>query len=151
MKKEQIDIYLKQFEDIFYELTKRLQAELSHSLVQGITPSQFLVLKKLSGGKVTVTEVSEHLGVSLSAITSLVDRLKKSGYVERTRDEQDRRLVWLEATPKGLRELEGCISKRAEVIYKICEQLPEEDLQSLNNIYTKLLKILKQNEEREVL
>lgn len=149
MKKEQIDLYLKQFEDIFYELTKRLQAELSHSLVHGITPSQFLVLKKLSEGKVTVSELSEHLGVSLSAITSLVDRLKKSGYVERTRDEQDRRLVWLAATPLGLHELEGCVNKRAEVIYKICKQLPEEDLQNLNNIYTKILKILKQNQGKE--
>lgn len=149
MEKEQINIYLKQFEDIFYELTKRLQTELSHSLVHGITPSQFLVLKKLSMGRVTVSELSEHLGVSLSAITSLIDRLKKSGYVERSRDEQDRRLVWLDLTPQGLRELEGCINKRTDVICRICEKLPEEDLQCLNNVYNKILKILKHEEETE--
>lgn len=148
MKKKEMDIYLKQLEDIFHELMKRLQAELSQSLVQSITPSQFLVLKKLSGGKVTVSELSEHLGVSLSAITSLVDRLKKYGYVDRIRDEHDRRLVWLEATPQGLHELDGCLSKRREVMYKIWEQLPEEDLQNLNHIFTKMLKVLNQNEER---
>lgn len=148
MKKEQIDLHLKQFENILYELMKRLQAELSHSLVNGITPSQFLVLKKLSEGKVTVSELSEHLGVSLSAITSLVDRLKKSGYVERTRDEQDRRLVWLAATPLGLKQLERCVSKRSEVIYEICKQLPDEDLQSLNIIYTKILDALNRKQER---
>lgn len=144
-RKEQAGLYIKQFEDVFYELTKKLQLELSQSLVYGITPSQFLVLKRLAQGKVTVSELSEHLGVSLSAITSLVDRLKKSGYVERKRDEQDRRLVWLEATPSGLQQLEKCVNKRSEVMNKICEHLPDEDLENLHSIYNKILEVLKQH------
>lgn len=149
MDGSQIDLYLKQLEDVFHEMARRLQSELSQTMMHNMTPSQFIVIKKLSGGKTTVSELADYLGVSLSAVTSLVDRLSRSGFVERIRDEQDRRLVWLEITPVGLQVLNECIAKRKEVIKKILGQLPEEDLRSLNMIYGKILNIIKQLQNKE--
>ena len=39
------------------------------------------------------------MGVSPSAISLLVDRMVEHGMVERTRDTEDRRVVWLRLTP----------------------------------------------------
>jgi DNA-binding MarR family transcriptional regulator len=149
MEKKQVDFYLKQLEDIFHELLKRIQAELSRTMTHNITPSQFLVLKKLAEGRATVSELADFLGVSLSAITSLVDRLNKSGFVTRIRDEQDRRLVWLEMTSQGSQELNECLSKRNKVMHTIFGQLEEDDLQNLIVIYGKVSNIIKQIQVNE--
>ncbi|MHB1044096.1 MAG: MarR family winged helix-turn-helix transcriptional regulator, partial [Eubacteriales bacterium] len=102
MEREKLTRYLNRLEEVFQHMIRRLHAELAQSMVKGVTGSQFFVLKKIGDrGKLTVSEVAEDTGVSLSAITVLVDRLFKAGLVNRTRDDRDRRLVWLELTDEG--------------------------------------------------
>src|ERR1700691_5726994 len=49
------------------------------------------VLRRL--GPVTAGTIGEHTGLTTGAVTGLMDRLEKAGYVERTRDPRDRRKV----------------------------------------------------------
>jgi len=142
-----IEKYLARLEEVFTELVRRLHAELASQMVSGITGSQFLVLKKIHNkGRLTVSEVADELGVSLSAITALVDRLVKSGFVVRSRDEQDRRLVWLEATEKGIDILSRCLESRKKVANKYFGRLPEGDIEKLIEIYEKVLSIMRSEE-----
>lgn len=148
MEHASLDKYFARLEEVFVEMVRRLHGELACQMVSGITGSQFFVLKKIySKGRVTVSEVADELGVSLSAITSLVDRLVKSGFVVRSRDEQDRRLVWLEATEKGKDILEKCIEGRRKVALKYFGRLPEEDIQKLIEIYEKVLAVMRAEEK----
>ena len=102
MGQSNIDKYFSRLEEVFLELVRALHSELANQMVSGITGSQFFVLKKINEkGRMTVSEVAEELGVSLSAITALVNRLVNNSMVVRTRDQTDRRLVWLEATEQG--------------------------------------------------
>lgn len=134
--------------EIIMEIARRLHVELDEQNVPGITGSQFFVLRQIVGkGRLTVSEVAEKLGVSLSAITALVDRLVKSDLVVRSRDEQDRRLVWLEATDKGKEILDKCIEGRKKVAVKYFSQLPEEDTKKLIEIYEKILLMMKSDEK----
>lgn len=143
-----LDTYLSKLEEVFMELVRRLHNELAGQMVSGITGSQFFVLKKISArGRLTVSEVAEELGVSLSAVTALVDRLVKNGLAVRSRDERDRRLVWLEATSKGKRVLDKCIDGRRKVSVKFFGQLPEGDLEKLVEIYEKVLSRIKAEEK----
>ncbi|OPZ71519.1 MAG: putative HTH-type transcriptional regulator YusO [Firmicutes bacterium ADurb.Bin456] len=91
----------------------------------------------------TVSEVAEELGVSLSAITALVNRLVNNGLAARTRDQTDRRLVWLEATDQGDDVVRRCMEGRKKVAIKYFGQLPEEDLEKLIEIYEKVLAMLR--------
>lgn len=52
-------------------------------------------------GSVTMGELSHRLGIPLSTTTRLVQRLDQGGYVKRTPDSRDRRIVRLALTPKG--------------------------------------------------
>jgi len=142
------DKYFARLEEVFQEMIRRLHGEMAYRMVSGITGSQFFVLKKIQGkGRMTVTEVADALGVSLSAITALVDRLVKSGFVVRNRDEQDRRLVWLEATEKGREILMQCVEVRRNVAIKYFGRLPEEDIQKLIEIYEKVLTVMRKEEK----
>ncbi len=131
-------------EGILMEIGRRMHAELDAHMVSGITGSQFFVLKTISAkGRLTVSEVAEALGVSLSAITALVDRLAPAGLVVRSRDEKDRRLVWLQVTDKGREVLASCVQGRRRVAIKYFGQLPEKDLENLLEVYEKILAMLK--------
>ena len=55
------------------------------------------VLRRL--GPVTAGTIGEHTGLTTGAVTGLMDRLEKAGYVRRERDPHDRRKVVVELLP----------------------------------------------------
>ena len=50
-----------------------------------------------------LNELSQRLQIAAPTVTGIVDRLEKSGYVKRTRDKVDRRVVNVDLTAKGKR------------------------------------------------
>lgn len=52
-------------------------------------------------GAVPMSHVAESLACSFPNATGIVDRMEERGYVERLRDERDRRLVLVRLTPEG--------------------------------------------------
>jgi DNA-binding MarR family transcriptional regulator len=141
--------FFTRLESVLMEIGRWMHVEYDAHLASGITGSQFFVLQKIDDkGRLTVSEVADKLSVSLSAITALVDRLVQAGLVVRSRDEQDRRLVWLEATEKGREILARCIEGRRQVAIKCFGRLPEDDLQKLLEIYEKVLAALKTEEKK---
>jgi DNA-binding MarR family transcriptional regulator len=142
--------FFTRLEGVLMEIGRKMHVEFDAHMATGITGSQFFVLQKISAkGRLTVSEVADKLSVSLSAITALVDRLVQAGLVVRSRDEQDRRLVWLEATEKGREIMERCIESRRDVAIKYFGQLPAEDLKKLLEIYEKVLASLKAEEKNK--
>lgn len=55
------------------------------------------VLRRL--GPVTAGTIGEHTGLTTGAVTGLMDRLEKAGYVQRARDPHDRRKVVVRLLP----------------------------------------------------
>ncbi|MBD7915914.1 MarR family transcriptional regulator [Clostridium sp. Sa3CUN1] len=48
-----------------------------------------------------MSEVAQDLGITVGTLTTAINRLIKKGYVERSRIEEDRRVVLVELTKKG--------------------------------------------------
>ncbi len=82
-----------------------------------LTMQQYNVLRILKGAgpKGTPTlSIPERMVERTPGITRLIDRLEAKGLVDRTRCEEDRRLVWASITPQGLdllKRLDGPIDK----------------------------------------
>lgn len=143
MEQDRLYAYLSQLEEVFGEFVKRMHAEFTQNLF-GVTPSQFVVLSKIQKrGRMTISEIADGMGVSLSAVTALSDRLYKAGMVERQRDDKDRRLVWLEITPQGRKSVDFIKDERNRIAAKYFGQLPDEDVERLIEIFKKLLVILR--------
>jgi len=53
-------------------------------------------------GRVTAGRLAELTGLTTGAITGLVDRMEKAGFVRRERDEEDRRKVYIAIVPEAL-------------------------------------------------
>jgi MarR family transcriptional regulator, organic hydroperoxide resistance regulator len=52
-------------------------------------------------GRATMQDLASQLGVTPATVTMMVKRLLAQGYVERGRDENDWRLVWVSPTERG--------------------------------------------------
>ena len=82
-------------------LTERIEGVLRPL---GLTFARYEILMLLSfssAGRMPMTRVGSLLQVHPTSVTSAVDRLEKQGYVERTRDDRDRRLVLASITAAG--------------------------------------------------
>jgi DNA-binding MarR family transcriptional regulator len=88
----------------YRELVRALgNARAPEFLEVNITMSQMKVLMLLAAvGEMRVSDMAAQLGVSLSTVTGLVDRLVEAGYAGRRDDRADRRQVFVSATPAAL-------------------------------------------------
>src|SRR5262245_12788211 len=70
----------------------------------GLTPSQYNVLRILrgEGQPRPILEVSDRLIATVPGITGLIDRLEGMGLVARRRSTEDRRVVFVAITARGL-------------------------------------------------
>jgi len=70
----------------------------------GLTPSQYNVLRILRGeGKpLPILEIADRMIAAVPGITGLVDRLEAMGLLARDRSTEDRRVIFVAITPKGL-------------------------------------------------
>lgn len=71
----------------------------------GIEASELSTLEHLqAAGPMTLGQLGERLSMSPGAITALVDRLEKKGYVERLPNPKDRRSALVRETEAGLKD-----------------------------------------------
>jgi DNA-binding MarR family transcriptional regulator len=90
----------------------------------GVTLPQCLALELLhQEGPQTVRGLADGLGLETSSATRLVDGLAREAYVERRRDDVDRRRVFLSLTESG-RELAGRLEGCADEYTERFEKLP---------------------------
>jgi DNA-binding MarR family transcriptional regulator len=71
------------------------------SEILGLNRTDMLCLDIVSrSGRVTAGELAREANLTSGGVTAVVDRLERAGYLRRVRDDEDRRRVWLETTPK---------------------------------------------------
>ncbi len=108
--------------------------------VTGLVPSHGDILfALLKSEALTMKELAEKIGKDKSTVTALVDKLLKLGYLEKTRDTKDSRVIFVTLTESGkaLKPMFDSISKDLmELVYRgITEKEKEELLQILLKIY----------------
>ena len=92
----------------------------------GITGPQLICLVTLCDeGAMTSAEFSRRVFVSASTITGIIDRLERHGYVERKRDDIDRRRVLLQPTSKGFKLAYRAPSPIQDQLVERLRELPE--------------------------
>ena len=71
----------------------------------------------------TISEISQRLSKHNSNITGLLDSLEKKGYIRRTMDTVDRRIIRIEYTQEGLSKREEALKifeNKVSLFYKMC-------------------------------
>src|SRR6185369_6370672 len=70
-----------------------------HWAVLGLTGHQLSTLRFLllaDGNRLTIGDIAGRLSTSSTNVTKLVNRMERAGFVERSNDLQDRRVIWVQ-------------------------------------------------------
>lgn len=99
---------------------------------KGLAPSHGDILfELLKNEKLTMKELAEKIDRDKSTVTALVDKLIKQGYVEKTRDLEDNRIMFVTLTEKGrgLEQMFNSISQDLmSIVYKNIPQSERDEL-----------------------
>lgn len=140
---ENIQGIIDQYIDLNFSVHRKGELLIKEQIDADLTNDQHFILRYIcKKGSCTSSELAEEFGVHKSAITAIVNRMWEKGFIKRTRDDQDRRVVYLTLTAEG-REL---YEKTADRIYRLVEsfikQFEHEEIRQFMKTYEKLNQIL---------
>ncbi|WP_067933099.1 MarR family winged helix-turn-helix transcriptional regulator [Alicyclobacillus kakegawensis] len=134
--------WIRQFEDI---MSRFQQIAHVHSQVKkfGLTTSEMFILRYLDAcDRAKASDLARVVGLSPGAVTQVCDELVKSGFVDRTRSEEDRRVVYIAITNQGKQKLEHIRSVRIQKWRSILEQLGPDDAATLLRILQRVVDLI---------
>src|ERR687895_1947519 len=93
-----------------------------------VSAHQASILDHLDAVESTVlSDLARHMGVTASTMSLAVDRLERSGYVTRERDDADRRRVRIRLTGAGVRVRRANSVLDPALVADMLQELPADD------------------------
>jgi len=92
---------------------------------------QFRVCVALHGRTASMSAIGRELGLSLSSMTQIADRLERVGLVERVSEGTDRRVRYLKLTEKGERLMQSHADAQLRRISSCLKDLPNEQTEEV--------------------
>ena len=136
-KQAVVDEQAERFFAIFSDLRKALGVGFKHWHQQGFSTTQFMVLglveKSREGEPYTISTMAAKLGLDPATVVRTVDSLEKRGLVERQRDKQDRRQVFIRFTESGHQHLVEAHQQFVSRIRVVFQAMSAEGRASLLN------------------
>lgn len=137
--KELIDRYQNAMNTIVREVNHILKEKV-HS---DITTDQFATLQYVHNNKqCTSSQISQAFGVGKSAVTAQINRLYDKHLIERIRDQEDRRIVYLNITEKGTELVNYTEKKLYEALGAKLSHFEEHEIISFVSALEKLAKLM---------
>ena len=87
----------------------------------------------LTHGPMTAGRLAEDSALTTGAITGVVDRLEKKGFVRRVADPHDRRKTMIEAVPESLAEIEQIFARLAQKTAEITARYSEVERAAIDD------------------
>lgn len=88
--------------------------------------------------KKSMSEIANKLGVTSGTPTVTIDRLINKGYVERIRDLEDRRQVFVKLSSKGIKIFEEVVELKTRVGHKVFGVLSDSEIETLIEAMSKI-------------
>ncbi len=110
---------------------------------RGIRGRQLAVLQFIQEqGPATVTEIQGYLYTSASTASTLITQLEDAGHVERTRSEDDNRVVIIDLTASGRLLAETTPVAGIGLLRRRLPTLPEERLQLIDEALAEIMQLM---------
>jgi DNA-binding MarR family transcriptional regulator len=127
---DQIEQAVSGYQELIHAISTSRPPEFPDS---SLTMAQMKVLMLLSiGGETRMSDLAPRLGISLSTLSSLVERLVEASYAQRRDDPRDRRNVLVSLSAEG----EGLLDTFQELgvrhLRDLLAQLDESELEAVN-------------------
>lgn len=136
------DNWVDRFDAALRSVAQHLGANIVMQAPFDLTPGQVFLLHLIEKEeRCTVSRLAEKMEVKPSAITVMLDRLENRHYIERFRDQQDRRVVIVRLTETGSDVLKKIWNLRKRVVGYCLQQLDGKELTVFIQAFEKLARI----------
>lgn len=145
MNEEHREAQLRLLEDYMARLQRAMHLQASGSAC-GLTVTQTFILRYLDKhGSAKASDIAKMAGLSPGAVTQVCDELVRMGFVDRTRSNDDRRVVHIDITDAGRSELETVKRSRSERMLNLFTGLGAEDTDAFVRIIGRVVEMVEEN------
>jgi DNA-binding MarR family transcriptional regulator len=102
----------------------------------------------LGQGRATAGQLAELTGLTTGAITNVINRLEKAGFVRRAKDPNDRRIVYVEPVPERLQPLADVFAPLAEAMTELYARYSTDELRLILDYLERSTHVLVRQTER---
>ncbi len=117
-----------------------------------VTPPQFSALQfivKEKDNPISIGDLSRSMGLAFSTVTDLIDRMEKLGFVERRKDEHDRRVIRIYPLEKGINVLDQVVAHRVNFVESVIDgHYTDEEKEHLQRELQKLSELLRESKNK---
>lgn len=137
--KEMVDHYI----NLSFSVNKIAEGLVKEQISSDLTNDQHYTLRYINKVETcTSSELAEVFDVKKSAITAIITRMWEKGLIQRTRDENDRRVVYLTMTDKGRSLFKETEEKIQDLVESFITRFDQSEIAQFLNTYEKLNEIL---------
>jgi DNA-binding MarR family transcriptional regulator len=150
MEKELIQDLIDRYVSVSFDVEKKAGSLIKGQIGDDLTTDQLYILRYIHQAReCTSSELADAFDVNKSAITAIITRLTDRGLILRTRDENDRRVVYLTLTEEG-KAIHQKMNEKVHLLVKsIITQFEESEIKSFIETYEKLARILDNKKKEE--
>ncbi|OIK16416.1 MarR family transcriptional regulator [Bacillus sp. MUM 116] len=146
MSKQSIQELVDRYITISFSVNKKGESLVKEQISSDLTSDQHYMLRYIrKSGTCTSSELAEVFEVKKSAITAIINRMWEKGLIKRTRDENDRRVVYLHLSEKGIDLFEQTENRIHKLVESIINQFDETEIKQFLDTYEKLNRVLMEN------
>lgn len=143
MKQNNIQELINRYVAVSFTVNKKAESLIKAQIGDELTNDQHYILRYIyRSGECTSTELADAFEVNKSAITAIINRMVDREWIKRTRDESDRRVVYLTLTDTGNKLFEKTEEKVLSLVESIITKFDEKEVQNFLQTYEKLAEIL---------
>lgn len=99
--------------------------------------------------EVNMTEIAEYIHVPLNTATGIINRMEKNGLIMRTRSQEDKRVVNIGFSEKGMAQFEALVGELVCYGTKVIQSFTKEELELFYKMTSKIMDILRQENKKE--
>jgi len=141
--------FARKMNEVMPVIMREFGRRLVNELYKGkITLPQFLLLEFLQReGESKMTALAHFMNVTTAAMTGIVERLVRDGYVVRAYQAQDRRIIKIELTFQGIDLVKRINQQRCQMVIRIFGKISEADRREYLRILMQIKDILSAKEK----
>ena len=99
--------------------------------------------------EVNMTEIAHYIHVPLNTATGIISRMERNGLVVRTRSEEDKRVVNIGFSEKGMEQFEALIKELVSYGMKVMGSFTKDEMELFYKMTSKIMEILRQENRKE--
>ena len=136
--------------DYIEEVKELLSSDIWENIFLDCSKNEVLIFWLLyQRDEVNMTEIAEYIHVPLNTATGIINRMEKNELIVRTRSKEDKRVVLIGFSEKGMTQFQSLVNELMYYGMKVMSSFTKEEMTLFYKMTTKVKEILRQEKRKE--